>query len=456
MIAGVVLLAALAQPMAASQTDPELVRFLTSFDEAWGAGEIDRLGRAFAETIWNPTYGRLTPSVMEDVFSEIRRRLDGASCRTRVLGTRRLDGRTQAFLCRTFVSSGRVIEEECHVVYVVRRDGRYVIDGFEDYCHEGLAGLSDGLWRPPGLPLAVPLPSDLFFVPHPPCGRVLVNAHLRTPDLRSALGLLVLHSGEPVDLHRALRLDLSCVAEDRELEVIEPDRCTRTLGRPAVECAYRLRDGSETRLGGRVYVALDETYLLALTWSAPEENADAHRRLFEKWVAGVSLDLAPGERFAEAVDRMRGWGEIRGRTFHCPETGLRLDAPEGVRLRLDHTGGCTSLVAASEDGSVRVQIDCVRLEEDCRDLEEYAAEDEAIGSLERLRARRAEMGGHRVLEVLRRRGDRFERVLYLCEAGRLVTLTVVGSSEEQLEEAGPVLTKLLERLRFAANGEKGG
>ncbi|MFG0316582.1 MAG: hypothetical protein ACF8XB_04860, partial [Planctomycetota bacterium JB042] len=433
---------------------------LESFDAAWAAGDLDAMTSPLSPFFGCELYGDVNASQLREAFGLLLEDLTGTRSATHVLSVRAEGEYVQAFTCRLFSPldrPSRTVEELCHVYYLKGAADDLSIVGLEEYDHDGYSCLRPDRFVQPRLAFSFDLPRGAFVVPAPDTGAALEEVVLRSGGLKSEIRLLLLRTDEPFALEEAFETDLKEWTREHRPAKVERRRRTEVAGRPAIRASLRFSDAScrlagvgrdvEPKSARRIYVALDDTHLLAITMQAPRKDEAAADAALESVLASFRLDLDEGRTYGETVERRNGWGRREDGFFACSDSGLIVEAPQGFELDLIRTGPFVSLRASPASGGVSFRIDCVPLLDPDVPLEELIDLDAATREATQHARLPRQVGDRSAVEVDRtfRAGSpraRMEKIVYIRNGRHVVTIRVCGSRED-VEAAEPALEELL-------------
>lgn len=440
---------------------------LMEFDDAWRRADLDAIMRPVSPTFGCELYGKIDYGKLRTTYEDLLGQLPGSTCRTEVLRLLTIGESTQAFICRNIDSaSGQPLEQLCHVVYLQREGPDLRIVGLEEYDAEGLLSLRGGAYDSDAGLFSFPVPEGVFLVPCPKIGFALERVLLRGMDLQCEIELFLLQTSRAYDLERALDTDLQLWSQENAPAKVELRTPIQVAGRTALraqaryygaECALSARQKKVERRLIRVYVRLDERFLLAIDLRCPKTILEECVALFDALLGSLRVDVPEGMTYGEAMRTRRGWGKLPDNRFEKPEAGFLLQAPPDFEIEAAESGSLFSLRAHRlRDPRTTIQIDGVELMDPSLGIPEMIAVDDAAYSRaapagHNIVCRKRVIGGRTVVQVDRQTqeaaSDRFESVIYLRGARHLFTVRVVGTLDE-VKRASSDLDTILATIKI--------
>lgn len=459
---------ALAQVRGMSKRDyREARKVLESFDPAWADSDLDALMDPVSPSFGCEIYGQIDPVRLKLVYADLIADLAGSRCSTEIHSLAD-DGKViQAYVCRLFhASDDTLLEEQCQLIYLRRERARIRIVGLEEFDHEGFEAIADGRYRSATTLLSFAIPEQTFVVPRPRVGFALEHLLLRGEQLQTEIELLLIRTSSPFQLAPALDHDLRDWERRNAPAKIELLTDLKVSGFPARKAVARYR-GSECSLDGgsqqaeqrhlvRVYVQLDETYLLAVDLRTPSKLLKSASRDFDRLLDSFRVELPEGETYAGAVRQQHGFNRLSERRFENRAAGIQVEAPPGFELELSESSSLFSLRALRADGTPSaVRIDGVELIDPAVSLDEMIAVDDAAyqrfseESALKKSTRSREVGGQSAVQVDRLPDSdpagRLETVVYLTSGAFIITVRIAGSVDE-IRDAQQDLEAILDSI----------
>ncbi len=440
---------------------------LLGFDDAWGKGDRDALMLPVSPTFGCELYGKIDYGKLRTTYGDLLGQLPGSTCATEILRLSTIGETTQAFVCRSIAAvGGELLEQLCHVIYLQQEGPDLKIVGLEEYDAEGLDSLRGQRYESDAGLFSLPVPEGVFLIPCPKIGFALDRVLLRGMDLQCEIELFLLKTCRAYDLDRALDTDLQLWAQENAPAKIELRTPVQVAGRAALraqaryygaECALSARQKKVERRLIRVYVQLDECFLLAIDLRCPKALLEQSVAVFDPLLASLHVDVPEGLTYGEAMKARRGWGKVPNNRFEQAEAGFVLEAPPDFEVEAAESGALFSLRAhPRRDPHTTIQIDGVELMDPNLSIPEMIAVDDAAYSRaaptgHNIVSRKRVVGGRTVVQVDRQTqeaaSDRFESVIYLRGARYLFTVRVVGTLDE-VKRASSDLDAILTRIKI--------